>query len=63
MPPFERVSLAAGEKKTVCFSLGQKELSYWSAQAKTPVQDAATFDLWAGSDSMAVLHASFEVVE
>jgi len=60
---FERVSLAAGEKKTVRFSLGKNELSYWSAQAKAWVQDAANFDLWAGSDSMAALHATFQIVQ
>jgi len=60
---FERVSLAAGEKKTVRFSLGKNELSYWSAQAKTWVQDATSFDLWAGSDSTAALHTKFQIIQ
>jgi len=58
---FEKVTLAAGEKKTVRFSLGKNELSYWSTQAKGWVQDAAGFDVWAGSDSQATLHANFTV--
>jgi len=60
---FERVSLARGEKKTVRFSLGKNELSYWSAQAKGWVQDAAGFDLWVGSDSGAALHSGFEIAQ
>jgi len=60
---FERIALAAGEKKTVRFSLGKNELSYWSAQAKGWVQDAAGFDLWVGSDSGAALHSGFEIAQ
>jgi beta-glucosidase len=59
---FERISLGAGEKKTVRFLLGKDEFSYWSGQAKDWVQDASIFDLWAGSDSAAALHASFEII-
>ncbi len=59
---FERVSLAAGERKTLHFTIGKNELSYWSAQAKDWVQDAAAFDLWVGSDSTAALHSTFQVV-
>jgi len=58
---FEKIALARGEKKTVHFSLGKSELSYWSSQNRQWVQDAAEFDLWAGSDSRASLHASFSV--
>jgi beta-glucosidase len=58
---FERISLASGKKKTVRFTLGKNELSYWSAAAKTWVQDAAAFDIWIGSDSKASLHAEFQV--
>ncbi len=60
---FESVSLAAGEKRTIRFSLGKNELRYWSAQAKDWVQDTASFDVWVGSDSTATLHANFQVVE
>ncbi len=59
---FERVTLQPGEAKTVAFTLGPAELSYWSTSAGQWVQDAAGFDLWAGSDSQAALHTTFTVV-
>ncbi|MFN8433473.1 MAG: beta-glucosidase BglX [Anaerolineales bacterium] len=58
---FERITLQPGEKKTVTFNLGAKELTYWSTNANKWIQDPASFDLWAGSDSQASLHAEFEV--
>jgi hypothetical protein len=36
-------------------------LSYWNSQSRQWVQDAAEFDLWAGTDSRASLHANFTV--
>jgi beta-glucosidase len=60
---FERVALAPGEKKTVHFELGKKELRYWSAAAKGWVQESATFDVWAGGDSSATLATAFRVVQ
>ncbi len=59
---FERVSLQPGETKTVVFPLGPDELSYWSTSLGDWVQDAAAFDVWAGGDSLATLHAEFAVV-
>jgi beta-glucosidase len=59
---FERVTLKPGEAKTVSFSLGPDELSYWSTQAGRRVQDAEEFDLWAGADSLATLHTLLAVV-
>ncbi len=58
---FERVTLAAGETKTVRFKLGPEELRYWNAAVKDWVQDAETFDVWVGNDSTASLHATFKV--
>lgn len=58
---FERITLRPGEKKTVTFNLGAKELTYWSTNANSWIQDPASFDLWVGSDSQASLHAEFEV--
>lgn len=58
---FERITLQPGEKKTVTFNLGAKELTYWSTNANSWIQDLASFDIWAGSDSQASLHAEFEV--
>jgi beta-glucosidase len=59
---FEKVSLTAGEKKTVRFTLGKNELTYWSSQVRGWVQDAADFDVWVGFDSTAQLQGTFSVV-
>ncbi|MGA9069298.1 MAG: fibronectin type III-like domain-contianing protein, partial [Terracidiphilus sp.] len=58
---FERVALAAGEKKAVHFSLGKDELKFWSPEAKDWVVEPEAFDVWAGGDSKAPLHAEFSV--
>ena len=60
---FERVTLAAGETKTVRFKLGPSELRYWSAAVRDWVQEAETFDVWVGNDSNASLHSTFKVVQ
>ncbi len=60
---FEKVSLAPGEKKTVHFTLGKDELIYWSPSEKKWVLEPAVFDVWAGDDSTATLHANFEVTK
>src|SRR5208337_4266877 len=59
---FERVSLKPHEKKTVQFSLGKDELSYWASSTRDWVLDAAAFDVWVGEDSTAPLHATLSVV-
>jgi beta-glucosidase len=59
---FEKVTLAPGEKKTLHFTLGKDELTYWSASEKKWVLETAKFDVWAGADSTAQLHGNFEVV-
>jgi beta-glucosidase len=58
---FERITLAAHEKKTVHFSLGNDELTYWSTATKSWVEEPATFDVWVGGDSTASLHANFDI--
>jgi beta-glucosidase len=58
---FQRITLAPGEKKTVHFSLGKEELSFWSPQAKKWVEEPENFDLWVGADSTATLHTTFKV--
>jgi beta-glucosidase len=58
---FERVTLQPGEKKIVSLELGPEELRYWSTNAGGWVQDAVKFDVWVGADSLATLHAEFEV--
>ena len=59
---FERIALAPGEKKTVRFTLGKSELTYWSSGVKGWVQEPATFDVWTGVDSTATLTTTFRVV-
>jgi beta-glucosidase len=59
---FERVSLAGGEKKSVKFTLGKDELSYWHSLERKWVQDAEAFELWVGSDASASQHAAFQVI-
>jgi beta-glucosidase len=58
---FERLTLAAGETRTLVFKLGPEELRYWSTPARDWVQEPTVFDIWIGSDSTATLHAFFEV--
>lgn len=58
---FERVTLQPGETRTVTFQLGPSALRYWSTSRGAWVQDAAEFDIWVGSDSLATLHAEFRV--
>jgi beta-glucosidase len=60
---FERVTLAAHEKKTVHFSLGNDELTYWSTATKSWVEESSNFDVWVGADSTAQLHADFEITK
>ena len=58
---FQRVSLVAGERRTVQFTLGPAELRYWSAAARDWVIDASAFDVWIGGDSTAELWTAFDV--
>jgi beta-glucosidase len=58
---FERITLAAGEKRTVRFALGRDELQFWSPQAKQWVVEPEAFDAWIGGDSTATNHAEFTV--
>lgn len=58
---FERITLAPAEKKTVHFSLGKDELSFWSPQEKKWVEEPENFDLWVGEDSTAELHSTFKI--
>jgi beta-glucosidase len=60
---FERVSLGPGESKTVHFTLGKDELTYWSPSEWKWVIEPAVFDVWVGEDSTASLHGSFEVTQ
>jgi beta-glucosidase len=58
---FRRVTLAAGESRTLQFPLGPDERRYWNAASRTWAGDASTFDVWVGADSTASLTTTFEV--
>jgi beta-glucosidase len=60
---FQRISLGAGESRTVRFTLGPVELRYWNAAAHDWVIDASTFDVYVGGDSAAELTTTFAVAE
>jgi beta-glucosidase len=60
---FERVALQPGETKTVTFPLGKDELQFWSPQTKQWAVEPSTFDVWAGEDSTATLHAELTVTQ
>jgi beta-glucosidase len=58
---FLRVTLAAGESRTLQFPVGPDERRYWNAAVRDWVTDPSTFDVWVGGDSTAQLSTSFEV--
>mgnify|MGYP000884874068 FL=1 len=58
---FERVSIGAGETRTVTFELGPDQLRYWSAATRDWVQDATELDVWIGGSS-AVAEVASETV-
>ena len=60
---FERITLASHEKKTVHFSLGNDELTYWSTAKKDWVEEPAAFDIWVGGNSKAELHSTFVIAK
>ena len=57
---FERVSLKAGEVKTIQFRLGPKELSSLDDNGNE-VFEPGRFQVWVGGDSNAELGAEFEI--
>jgi beta-glucosidase len=60
---FRRVTLQPGETQTLKFPLGKEELEFWSPQTKKWAVEASTFDVWAGEDSTAALHAELVVTQ
>jgi beta-glucosidase len=60
---FQRVALQPGETRTLKFSLGKDELEFWSPQTKRWAVEPSEFDVWAGEDSTAGLHADFTVTQ
>jgi beta-glucosidase len=60
---FKRVMLKPGETQTLHFPLGKNELQFWSPQTKIWAVEASDFDVWAGEDSTARLHAELSVTQ
>jgi beta-glucosidase len=60
---FRRLALQPDETQTLTFPLGKDELSFWSPQTKDWGVEPGTFDVWAGEDSTASLHAELVVTE
>jgi beta-glucosidase len=60
---FKRVALKPGETQTLKFTLGKNELQFWNPQTKKWVVEPSSFDVWAGEDSTASLHAERTVTE
>jgi beta-glucosidase len=60
---FKRVTLKPGETQTLKFPLGKDELQFWSPQTKEWAVEPAAFDVWAGEDSTATLHAELTVTQ
>ena len=58
---FQRVTLGAGESRTLTFPLGPGELRYWNAAARDWVIDTTVIDVFAGTDSTAGLTTSFTI--
>jgi beta-glucosidase len=58
---FRRVSLAAGESRTLTFPLGPGQLRYWNAATRDWMIDTTTIDVFAGGDSTAGLATSFTI--
>jgi beta-glucosidase len=60
---FMRVALKPGETQTLKFPLGKNELEFWSPQTKAWSVEPGVFDVWAGEDSTASMHAELTVTE
>ncbi len=60
---FKRIALKPGETQTLKFPLGKDELEFWSPQTKAWGVEPGTFDVWAGEDSTATMHAELTVTE
>jgi beta-glucosidase len=58
---FQRITLAAGESRTLEFPLGPDQLRYWNAATRDWVIDTTTVDVFAGGDSTAQLTTSFTI--
>ena len=60
---FQRITLEPGAKQSVHFKLGPDELQFWSPALKKWVVEPEQFDVWAGDNSQAKLHAEFHLTQ
>ncbi len=60
---FQKVTVGAGETKTVLLTMPAKDLTYWSGASRTWVLEPGTFDVWVGLDSAASQHAEFTLTK
>jgi beta-glucosidase len=58
---FQRVTLKAGESRTLHFTLKPDDLRYWTSVTGSWVQDETKFDVWIGGNSAANLAGSFDI--
>ena len=56
-----QLNLAAGVGLDLRFSLRRDELKFWSPRTKRWVVEPSIFDVWAGEDSRADLHAELTI--
>ncbi len=56
---FRRITLGAGEKQRVEFSITKNDLQFWSDHGWTV--EPATFKVWIGPSSVEGLEGTFEV--
>lgn len=56
---FQRVTVEPGQRRRVEFTVGPQELTYWNAQARDWVLDAAEYEVAIGPDSEAPFTATF----
>lgn len=60
---FERITLGAGEERTVSFPVGPEQLRYWSAATRSVTQDATTLDIGVGPTSATPLTSVLTVTQ
>lgn len=61
---FRRVTLKAGETKTVTLALDSHELGFWSTATRKFGIEPGTFDVWVGNSSTSTEnHATFELTK
>ena len=56
---FQRVTVLAGQSRTVSIPLRADDLRYWSAATRAWENGSGTFDIWVGDSSAATNHATF----